>query len=515
MLKQYKVKMVDLNKQTQEALTNEKEAQKALAKEQEALKSLKEEAQKAQLAQKEDISTTGTQVVVTKIAKASNVADPVKNTKSNNNETIGAFAQIKSSETKLGTGIKADDATNTKPVQQLVNDGKEKNTNIAEIQESKSSTPPIDVPAGGFQFVASAKQNIVQAGASLDTHSTVKGSKIESSVPSGKDEKEAITSPPSAATSLSDKGPDTIAKPAAKKSKIIKLGTKSSNTNTLTSSSELKPVPESKVEAPKTPESKDLNTLRAKLLEKKRKLSNLQSKEVAATPSKETEESSNTSVTPSKVSNEDKTASITPSTGAPKPVKKPLVSASGLFSSTIESSQTSALEKKTPEVATKATGFGSASSGSTSFGAAFGSSRTGAFGSGLGKSATGSTPTFGGGTFLNLKPPGSNSATNLTFGSSSSIKLPMPLKQSLTAPQMPFGVFGQGTTTSKQPVFGSATSSSTLLFGSKGNNKRSLSTDQEESISKQARLEEDGEIEESAADTSNTNNDGDTKAESA
>jgi hypothetical protein len=122
-------------------------------------------------------------------------------------------------------------------------------------------------------------------------------------------------------------------------------------------------------------------------------------------------------------------------------------------------------------MATSASSFGRAIAGQTSsFGA------PGAFGQGFqgptsfGSMATSSTPPASGfgGSFLNMKPPGSSTtAPTFSFGGSATIKLPTP-SQAIPTPS-PFGAFGGGSTSfgsfgggggvgsgmSTRPLFGS------------------------------------------------------------
>ena len=108
-----------------------------------------------------------------------------------------------------------------------------------------------------------------------------------------------------------------------------------------------------------------------------------------------------------------------------------------------------------------------------------------------------SAPTFGesvnqasssstGGTFLNLKPPGSGfgSSAPLVFGSSSNITLPTP---SMDKGQNAFSAF-QGTPFGSNPFAPGPASAS--LFGFSGTKKRSLETEQDSSSQKLAKVEE-------------------------
>ena len=72
-------------------------------------------------------------------------------------------------------------------------------------------------------------------------------------------------------------------------------------------------------------------------------------------------------------------------------------------------------------------------------------------------------PAFGGGAFLNMKPPGSTKAPKFTFGSSSSITLPTPAKGLPAASATTFGVFGQGP--GGASPFGGGMSQAQPLFG--------------------------------------------------
>lgn len=102
-------------------------------------------------------------------------------------------------------------------------------------------------------------------------------------------------------------------------------------------------------------------------------------------------------------------------------------------------------------------------------------------------------PSFG--AFLNLKPPGSStSSAPLTFGSSSSIKLPTPAKTVLT-PSSSFGsAFGSAAASSAAPVptnnsiFAAGSANAVSIFGDK-NKKRPLEEEKDLSSSKQARVE--------------------------
>jgi nucleoprotein TPR len=113
----------------------------------------------------------------------------------------------------------------------------------------------------------------------------------------------------------------------------------------------------------------------------------------------------------------------------------------------------------------------------------------------LGSSSTGTMSATRGGTFLNLKPPGSGPAAPLTFGSSPNITIPTPSKDPLPVESQPFaafkgGPFPFGARTTSQPQ-------ATSLFDASSNigKKRSLETDDtqeaENASTKLARVEEE------------------------
>jgi len=100
------------------------------------------------------------------------------------------------------------------------------------------------------------------------------------------------------------------------------------------------------------------------------------------------------------------------------------------------------------------------------------------------------TVPFGsGGAFLNLMPPGSGASKPLTFGSSTSITLPMPSKTSPSGPQPPtFGIFGAS---SANPFggFGAPQEKPKPLFGDFSKKRPPSSQEQSEPIAKQPRTE--------------------------
>uniref|UniRef100_A0A7S1Z7A7 Uncharacterized protein n=1 Tax=Trieres chinensis TaxID=1514140 RepID=A0A7S1Z7A7_TRICV len=79
------------------------------------------------------------------------------------------------------------------------------------------------------------------------------------------------------------------------------------------------------------------------------------------------------------------------------------------------------------------------------------------------------TSSMSGGTFLDLKPPGSTGPTSFSFGSSKSITLPTP-RGSITTPSLPsYGIFGQSTSStaaSSSPFSLTAGDKSKSIFGS-------------------------------------------------
>jgi len=256
----------------------------------------------------------------------------------------------------------------------------------------------------------------------------------------------------------------------------------------------------------------DMNSLRAKLMERKRKLNAVMSKESIKVVANETLDTLTPSFVANKALHDSNDNDITQQTSEAKPNKK-------LTSETpSDRDQALLVDKKKTEITNIQKP--ALTSGKIKTSSVFGSSSMPTFGRKSGATTTKNVNAFG--AFLDLKPPGSSlSSTNLTFGSSTSITLPMPSKSSTSAPQMSFGIFGSTSTLSKTPAFGSiATSlkspafgsgaiSSNLLFGN-SSKKRSSSPGEEIHASKQARME-DGEVDSESEEVKSTDENRTTK----
>lgn len=254
---------------------------------------------------------------------------------------------------------------------------------------------------------------------------------------------------------------------------------KSTIATTSSEASDAKASKEAKPEPTKVPAAPDLNSLRAKLMVRKRKLTN----QIAAAAAKKVSEDASKAPSSANVpANEEKASLSAPQTTASAPEKKTLPGTTTSLTPSTGSTPGPFSAKKPSDGANKI-GFGTSSS-SVPFGS---STTTPSFANPFGKKDT-ESKTATGGTFLNLKPPGSGSSTpSFSFGSSSSITLPLPSKATFKAPQMPFTVFGQSTTPVKASGFG--TSAGTGLFGTSGK-KRPLGFGEVTQSAKQSRVDE-------------------------
>ena len=430
MLKKFKNMIAESNKKNQMSLANEIEAKKALAKEQATNNSLREEIQKAQ--QDSNKATSTVLQTLNEIPERTNVKE----------SATSSTAEVMT-ESQSAIAKKTSNATINSKSNDEKNDIKNTASTQAALSDScvtTSSEPSIDIPTGGFKFAASVVDNTLSSGSTDKSRLNTK----------------EIPTPSIGNTTAADKIKDVSSKPATKKVKTTKGA---SSLTSVTKPTKTMPVPAAKDQNKVTIEAKtevsstgDINSLRAKLLDRKRKLNKLKETPAGTQGSKDTNSAQTTETKPNK-----KQPSV-----SGKAVEKKLDKQLIPESPSTSNENSSKVKEKGVE------------------------SKTDLSSESLGTIGTSNTNSSG--TFLNLKPPGSSSlSTTLTFGSSSSIKLPMPSKTPVPTTKMTFGVFGSGSisATSKSP-FSSGISPSPSIFGNSGK-KRPSSPEQAGNVSKQAR----------------------------
>ena len=375
-----------------------------------------------------------------------------------------------------------------------------------EKKESKSiTTPVIQKPVASKNTATQKVSNATKAIATttVDETSNSIAKAPFSSTTTSTTTKETMAAP------IGKESPDTTdVKTANQKPVALSTATKKDTT----------PVPKSTAPSGTKGKTKE-NTLREKLMKKKRELA----EKMASPPAKRPAPAS--TVVASKLPPVPKSAEpplkpVPPSTdmiemksSASKTVSKPSDD-NNSESVEPESALKSATSEERSEAAKSLLGlntcaapfkmFGSGNSAPT-FGTASSSIATGTAGTGFGKPSNLSadvpspfgtqikkseeTPSSSG-AFLNLKPPGSGASTSFVFGTSSNIKLPTPSKDPLPVGQQPFSSF-------KPQPFGTnpfASSQTTASpFGGIASKKRALDSDQNiaDSTSKLAKVEED------------------------
>ena len=372
-----------------------------------------------------------------------------------------------------------------------------------EKKESKSiTTPVIQKPVASKNTVTQKVSNTTKAIATTTVDEIAKAP--VASTTTSTTTKETMAAP------IGKESPDTTdVKTANQKPVALSTATKKDTT----------PVPKSTAPSGTKGKTKE-NTLREKLMKKKRELA----EKMASPPAKRPAPTSTvvaSKLPPMSKSAEPPLKPVPPSTdmieikpSASKTVSKPPSDDNNSESVKPESALKSVTSEERSEAAKSLLGlntsaapfkmFGSGNAAPT-FGTASSSIATGTAGTGFGKPSNLSadvlspfgtqikkseeTPSSSG-AFLNLKPPGSGASTSFVFGTSSNIKLPTPSKDPLPVGQQLFSSF-------KPQPFGTnpfASSQTTASpFGGIASKKRALDSDQNiaDSTSKLAKVEED------------------------
>ena len=372
-----------------------------------------------------------------------------------------------------------------------------------EKKESKSiTTPVIQKPVASKNTVTQKVSNTTKAIATTTVDEIAKAP--VASTTTSTTTKETMAAP------IGKESPDTTdVKTANQKPVALSTATKKDTT----------PVPKSTAPSGTKGKTKE-NTLREKLMKKKRELA----EKMASPPAKRPAPTSTvvaSKLPPMSKSAEPPLKPVPPSTdmieikpSASKTVSKPPSDDNNSESVKPESALKSVTSEERSEAAKSLLGlntsaapfkmFGSGNAAPT-FGTASSSIATGTAGTGFGKPSNLSADVlspFGkqikkseetpsnSGAFLNLKPPGSGASTSFVFGTSSNIKLPTPSKDPLPVGQQLFSSF-------KPQPFGTnpfASSQTTASpFGGIASKKRALDSDQNiaDSTSKLAKVEED------------------------
>ena len=372
-----------------------------------------------------------------------------------------------------------------------------------EKKESKSiTTPVIQKPVASKNTATQKVSNTTKAIATTTVDEIAKAP--VASTTTSTTTKETMAAP------IGKESPDTTdVKTANQKPVALSTATKKDTT----------PVPKSTAPSGTKGKTKE-NTLREKLMKKKRELA----EKMASPPAKRPAPTSTvvaSKLPPMSKSAEPPLKPVPPSTdmieikpSASKTVSKPPSDDNNSESVKPESALKSVTSEERSEAAKSLLGlntsaapfkmFGSGNAAPT-FGTASSSIATGTAGTGFGKPSNLSADVlspFGkqikkseetpsnSGAFLNLKPPGSGASTSFVFGTSSNIKLPTPSKDPLPVGQQLFSSF-------KPQPFGTnpfASSQTTASpFGGIASKKRALDSDQNiaDSTSKLAKVEED------------------------
>ena len=372
-----------------------------------------------------------------------------------------------------------------------------------EKKESKSiTTPVIQKPVASKNTATQKNSNTIKAIATTTVDEIAKAPVASTTT--------STTTKQTMAAPIGKESPDTTdVKTANQKPVALSTATKKDTT----------PVPKSTAPSGTKGKTKE-NTLREKLMKKKRELA----EKMASPPAKRPAPTSTvvaSKLPPMSKSAEPPLKPVPPSTdmieikpSASKTVSKPPSDDNNSESVKPESALKSVTSEERSEAAKSLLGlntsaapfkmFGSGNAAPT-FGTASSSIATGTAGTGFGKPSNLSadvlspfgtqikkseeTPSSSG-AFLNLKPPGSGASTSFVFGTSSNIKLPTPSKDPLPVGQQLFSSF-------KPQPFGTnpfASSQTTASpFGGIASKKRALDSDQNiaDSTSKLAKVEED------------------------